>query len=127
MRKNTVFVLGLFLALALVLPAYAVYGESPVVSDPLDQVNFAISGRRTVVWVDKRAGNWDIYQARIDINPPAIDDLQPIPGATVNNSWAPVSAEVVDKGVGVDQASVHVYLDGADITAGANINGGLVQ
>ncbi len=84
---------------------------------------------QVMVTVADNFGNSDpfVWSFKVNTAGPAITNLQPAPKTTVNNSWTPVSAEVDDKGAGVDTASVHVYLDGADITTGANINGGLVQ
>ena len=45
--------MGVLLALAFALPAFAAYAEAPVVVDPADQVNAAISGQ-VVVWQDFR-------------------------------------------------------------------------
>ena len=53
--------------------------------------------------------------------PPEIYDLKPADGAVVTDNTPEISASYYDIGTGIDQTSVKIYVDGADVTASAAV------
>lgn len=87
--------------------------EWQVSSDPTSNPSAAqkmpvISGNN-IAWTDKRSGNWDIYSAK-DTVAPQVGSI--IPSGLIKVAPTTISAAFTDSGMGVDQASVEVYLDG---------------
>ena len=76
-----------------------------------------ISGDR-IAWMDKRDGNWDIYEAH-DATAPLISSLTP--GGTITTSSTTVTAIYSESGTGLNTASVALTLDGVPL-AGCTIS-----
>lgn len=101
--------------------------EQMINSDPAANPSAAqkipvISGT-TIVWIDKRDGNWDVYSAE-DNTAPQI--LSAGPSGTLTATGTSVSATFADGGTGVDTGSVVVVLDGATL-AGCAVTGASVD
>ncbi|MHB0866593.1 MAG: hypothetical protein ACYC6B_04610 [Thermoleophilia bacterium] len=91
--------------------------EQPVNTDPAGngaaaQKISVISGT-TIAWIDKRAGNWDIYSAR-DTAPPQI--LSTSPTGPLAATAATIQATYADSGMAVNPATVAVTLDLTPLT-----------
>ena len=86
---------------------------------------------RVRVAVSDRAGNamapaqWDFTVA--DATPPVFSDVSPRDGSSGSDRTPPISVALQDAGIGVDQASIVVTLDGADVSALATFAGGRVS
>ncbi|MHB1389976.1 MAG: hypothetical protein ACYCXF_01915 [Thermoleophilia bacterium] len=84
----------------------------PVTNSSALQKLPVISGT-TIAWMDKSAGNWDIYSAK-DTGPPQILAASPT-GATASTS-ATITATWTDPGTAINPAAAAVTLDGASLT-----------
>lgn len=58
----------------------------------------------------------------VDTTPPAISDLTPATGATVTTGTPTISGTFSDGGSGVDTGSVHIQVNGSDVTPAAHVN-----
>jgi len=82
-----------------------------LISCPIDGVSEG--SHQIVVTISDQAGNVGSLAWSIHWNAgPQITGLSPAAGSLVNNPTAPLSAAYSDAGVGVDDASVQVFLDG---------------
>ncbi|MHB8858989.1 MAG: hypothetical protein ACYC6Z_05845 [Thermoleophilia bacterium] len=70
-----------------------------------------ISGAR-IAWMDKRAGNWDIYAAQDTVAPHA---GAVAPSGLIAGTATTISATYSDGGTGVDRSTVTVSLDGSPL------------
>lgn len=87
------------------------------------------SSHQVSVTVNDGSGNTATSNWSFSVNAdgPVIDNLTPASGATVNNPWTPVTADIKDNGGGVDPTSIRIYLDGEDVTGSSTYNGGGIQ
>jgi hypothetical protein len=94
------------------------------------QTDLAYGQHRLRVSISDRSGNamapaeWTFTVA--DVTAPTISDVRPDPGTGTADRRPAVSATVADDGIGIDPATVHLLIDGADVTADATLSGGRI-
>jgi hypothetical protein len=93
------------------------YLEAPITAAKVNDLKVVLKSGDFKVPAFLRIG---IVGRNCDVTPPLIASPQPADGALLATATPHVAASYVDEagGAGIDPASVHLTLDGADVTAG---------
>lgn len=94
---------------------------SPVASTMAIEGRPAVDGE-TVVWESTVSGSYDVWMAKVlDTDAPTIEGMTPA-GATAACAAPLIEARYKDNRMGVDAGSVHLTVDGGDVTGAAQID-----